>query len=151
MREMFLERVGVDVASSRGGPAEARAAYADAVRKMAPALGCDFSEMNESQMCDDFHYTLFPNVTFNIHVPTPWLFRHRPHPSDPQKMYFDFYIFMQQPGPGIVEGTLVPGGKVFLADADNFLVKVHHNGFPDAVVAKHLAQRGSFSASSDVD
>ncbi len=101
IKKMFLERVGVDTASFEGGPAEARAAFAEAVRKMGPVMGCDFSEMNEAQMCDDFHYTLFPNVTLNIHSLFTWVFTHRPHPDDPNKMYFDFISLMRAPAQDI--------------------------------------------------
>jgi hypothetical protein len=87
----------VDVDPFAGGPREARAAYAEAIRKLGPALGADFSELNESQMCDDFHYTIFPNVTFNTHSLFVWVFRHRPHPEDPNKMYFDFWSLMNAP------------------------------------------------------
>jgi phenylpropionate dioxygenase-like ring-hydroxylating dioxygenase large terminal subunit len=98
IQEMFLKRVGVDVAALGGGPAEARAAYAEAIRKIGEGLGADFSELNASQMCDDFHYTIFPNVTFNTHSLFVWVFTHRPHPSDPNKMYFDFINLMNAPG-----------------------------------------------------
>jgi phenylpropionate dioxygenase-like ring-hydroxylating dioxygenase large terminal subunit len=99
MRDMFLKRVGVE--NFEGGPAEARAAFAEAIRKLGPALGADFSELNESQMCDDFHYTIFPNVTFNTHSMFVWVFTHRPHPDDPNKMYFDFWNLMNTPGQDI--------------------------------------------------
>jgi hypothetical protein len=97
IREMFLKRVGVDVEHFAGGPREARAAYAEAVRKLGAMLGADFSELNESQMCDDFHYTIFPNVTFNTHSMFVWVFTHRPHPEDPNKMYFDFWNLVNTP------------------------------------------------------
>ena len=87
----FLKPAGVDLESLSGNPDEARAALADAVRKQGPALGCDFSELNDSQLVDDFHYTLFPNITFNIHARFVWVFRHRPHPDDPNKMFFDVW------------------------------------------------------------
>jgi phenylpropionate dioxygenase-like ring-hydroxylating dioxygenase large terminal subunit len=97
IRDLFLARVGVDVERFRGGPAEARAAFAEAVRKMGPALGCDFSELDDSQMCDDFHYTVFPNLTFNAHSLFTWVFTHRPHPDDPNRMYFDFLSLLRAP------------------------------------------------------
>jgi hypothetical protein len=34
--------------------AEARTAIAEATRKQGPLLGCDFSELSESQLNDDF-------------------------------------------------------------------------------------------------
>lgn len=97
IRENFLRRVGVDVERFVGGPAEARAAFAGAVRKLGPLLGADFSQLNESQMCDDFHYTIFPNVTFNTHSLFVWVFTHRPHPEDPNKMLFDFWDLLNAP------------------------------------------------------
>ena len=97
MREMFLARVGIDLEKFEGGVPEARAAFSDAIRKMGPSLGCDFAEMNESQMCDDFHYTLFPNITFNTHSLFTWVFTHRPHPDDPNKMFFDFIQLVRSP------------------------------------------------------
>jgi phenylpropionate dioxygenase-like ring-hydroxylating dioxygenase large terminal subunit len=115
VRDMFLKRVGVDVESFRGGPREARAAYAEAIRKLGPMLGADFSELNESQMCDDFHYTIFPNVTFNTHSMFVWVFTHRPHPEDPNKMYFDFWNLMNTPNQEIPR----PERKLFrTADGD---------------------------------
>jgi len=98
IKQMFLARVGVDPDGFRGGPAEARAAYAEATRKLAPALGADLSQLNESQLCDDFHYTVFPNLTFNAHALFTWVFTHRPHESDPNRMYFDFINLMNAPG-----------------------------------------------------
>jgi hypothetical protein len=48
-------------------------------------------------MCDDFHYTIFPNVTFNTHSLFTWVFTHRPHPTDPNRMYFDFLSLLRAP------------------------------------------------------
>ncbi len=101
IRDLFLKRVGIDVAQFHGGPEDARRAFAEAVRKLGPAMGADFSDLNESQMCDDFHYTLFPNATFNTHSLFVWVFTHRPHPTDPNLMYFDFLNLMNSPGQDI--------------------------------------------------
>jgi phenylpropionate dioxygenase-like ring-hydroxylating dioxygenase large terminal subunit len=98
IKEMFLKRVGVDVEAFEGGPADARRTFAEAIRKIAPSLGADVSELNESQLCDDFHYTVFPNMTFNTHSLFTWVFTHRPHPTDPNKMYFDFISLVNSPG-----------------------------------------------------
>jgi phenylpropionate dioxygenase-like ring-hydroxylating dioxygenase large terminal subunit len=95
IRELFLERVGV--VGFAGTEAEGRAAFAAAIRGMAPALGADVSRLSEAQMCDDFHYTVFPNVTFNTHSMFVWVFTHRPHPDDPNKMFFDFLSLVNTP------------------------------------------------------
>jgi len=97
IEEMFLRRVGVDVEGFEGGPREARKAFADRVRSLGPVLGADFSKLDDDQMCDDFHYTIFPNTTFNTHSMFLWVFTHRPHPSDPNKMLFDFIDLLNAP------------------------------------------------------
>ncbi len=97
IKEMFLKRVGVDVENFEGDSDAAREAYAEAIHKMAPMLGADLGDLNLSQMCDDFHYTIFPNVTFNTHSLFVWVFTHRPHPTDPNRMYFDFINLMNAP------------------------------------------------------
>ena len=101
IRDFFLARVGIDAASFEGGPAEARTAFAQAIHRMAPTLGCEMSELNESQLCDDFHYTVFPNLTFNIHSLFTWVFTHRPHPEDPNRMFFDFISLLRAPAQDI--------------------------------------------------
>jgi phenylpropionate dioxygenase-like ring-hydroxylating dioxygenase large terminal subunit len=129
--DFFLRRFDIDPATVRS-VAEARAAIADAVRKLGPGLGCDFSELNESQLNDDFHYTLFPNVTLNIHAQFTWVFTHRPHPSDPNRMFFDFLNLVRAPAHAIprperehlrVEDGAslahIPGGNVLDEDMGN--------------------------------
>jgi len=95
IREFFLERVGVK--DFAGTEAEARRAFADAVRAMAPLTGADFSRLSDAQMCDDFHYTVFPNLTLNTHSMFVWVFTHRPHPDDPNRMFFDFLSLVNAP------------------------------------------------------
>lgn len=98
IRELFLARVGVDVGRFAGGAADARRAYADAIRRLAPGLGADVDALTEAQLCDDFHYTIFPNATFNTHALFCWVFTHRPHPDDPNRMFFDFVSLLNAPG-----------------------------------------------------
>ena len=133
MKENFLRRVGVDVDTFDGTTEDARRAFADALRQMAPAVGADVSRLNESQMCDDFHYTIFPNVTFNTHSMFLWVFTHRPHPEDPNKMFFDFLNLANTPGQdvprpekvhlrvadGDTVGELCDGGNVLDEDLYN--------------------------------
>jgi phenylpropionate dioxygenase-like ring-hydroxylating dioxygenase large terminal subunit len=131
IKEYFLARFGIDPSTVRS-VAEARAAIADAVRRQGPALGCDFSALNESQLNDDFHYTVFPNVTFNIHAQFAWVFTHRPHPDDPNRMYFDFVNLVRMPADDVprpakeryrVEDGCslahIPGGNVLDEDMYN--------------------------------
>jgi phenylpropionate dioxygenase-like ring-hydroxylating dioxygenase large terminal subunit len=131
MKEYFLVRHGIDPASV-STVAEARAAIAAAIRAQGPALGCDFSELTESQLNDDFHYTVFPNVTLNIHAQFTWVFTHRAHRDDPNRMYFDFLNLVRMPAHDVprpaketyraddgVSLAHIPGGNVLDEDLYN--------------------------------
>jgi len=98
IREHFLASAGIDPATFTGGALDVRPAIAKAVREIqGPAMGADFSDLNDAQLVDDFHYSIFPNITFNIFGRSAWLFRHRPHASDPDLMYFDFFNLVRLP------------------------------------------------------
>lgn len=149
IRELFLERLGVT--DFTGSAAEARTAFADAVRRLAPALGADVSRLDESQLCDDWHYTIFPNVTFNTHSLFLWVFTHRPHPDDPNRMHFDFLNLVNAPAQDVprpdkvtlraADGAsvrgLVEGGEVLDEDLYN-LPRIQRGMRSSAFRALHL-------------
>ncbi len=62
-------------------------------RKQGPAQGKDYSQLNDDQLTDDYHYLIFPNVTLNVHADDLMLFRQRPHPTDPDRMFYDIWTF----------------------------------------------------------
>jgi phenylpropionate dioxygenase-like ring-hydroxylating dioxygenase large terminal subunit len=62
-------------------------------RKHGPAQGKDYSLLNDDQLTDDYHYLIFPNVTLNVHADDLMLFRQRPHPTDPDRMFYDIWTF----------------------------------------------------------
>ena len=62
-------------------------------RRHGPAQGKDYSRLNDDQLTDDYHYLIFPNVTLNTHADDLMLFRQRPHPTDPDRMYYDIWTF----------------------------------------------------------
>lgn len=62
-------------------------------REHGPAQGKDYSELNDDQLTDDYHYLIFPYLSLNIHADDLWVFRHRPHETDPNKMYFDILTY----------------------------------------------------------
>ncbi|HZR84113.1 MAG TPA: SRPBCC family protein [Candidatus Binatia bacterium] len=133
IREMFLRGIGLDPAPLEGRGDRVREAIARQMREVVgPAMGVDFAELNDDQLVDDYHYTIFPNVTLNIHARGAWVFRHRPHPSDPQKMYFDFWNLLRAPRAQIERGeheerrladgyslAHIPGGDVLDEDMYN--------------------------------
>ena len=67
------------------------------IRENALSKGYDFSDMNDDQLTDDYHYFVFPNVTFNLFHTSFSMFRQRPHENDPNKMYFDLMSYQLKP------------------------------------------------------
>jgi phenylpropionate dioxygenase-like ring-hydroxylating dioxygenase large terminal subunit len=95
--DIILRGVGIDPETFAGGPADVKPAALAASRALGEQLGMDLSALRDEQLLDDYHYTIFPNVTLNVHGRGFWLFRHRPHPTDPEKMLFDFQDYMRWP------------------------------------------------------
>ena len=62
-------------------------------RATGAAQGKDYSELNDDQLTDDYHYTIFPNLSLNVHADDFWVFRQRPHATDPNKMYYDIWTY----------------------------------------------------------
>jgi hypothetical protein len=69
-------------------------------RKHGAEQGKDYAKLNDDQLTDDYHYTIFPNVQLNTHADDVMLFRQRPHATDPDKMLYDIWVL-----------ELVPDGK----------------------------------------
>jgi phenylpropionate dioxygenase-like ring-hydroxylating dioxygenase large terminal subunit len=97
MQDILMRGAGLDPENFAGTVAEVRPAVLAAMRKLGEDLGMDFSALRDEQMIDDYHYTIFPNVTLNVHGRGFWLFRHRPHPTDPERMLFDFQDYVRWP------------------------------------------------------
>ncbi len=88
----YLEHMGF---TGFNGPArDARRELQLFLREHAHELGWDFSELNDDQLSDDYHYMIFPNITLNIHCNSMLFFRQRPHESDPNRMYYDLQNYV---------------------------------------------------------
>jgi phenylpropionate dioxygenase-like ring-hydroxylating dioxygenase large terminal subunit len=97
IREILMRGAGLDPDAFTGTLADVRPAIAAATRRQGADLGIDYAALTDEQLLDDYHYTIFPNVTLNVHGRGFWLFRHRPHPTDPHRMLFDFQNHLHLP------------------------------------------------------
>ena len=88
-----MKKAGIDPAAYRGSVHDIREDVQRHKRATAAQRGLDYSELSDEQLTDDYHYLIFPNITLNCHADDLWVFRQRPHPSDPNKMFFDFQNF----------------------------------------------------------
>ena len=93
-----VEKLAMDPALLKDvNPREARLVIQRWKRANAGKLGYDCSRLNDDQLTDDYHYFIFPNVTFNLLAEFGFLMRQRPHAIDPDRMYFDLLIFRRLP------------------------------------------------------
>lgn len=91
--KVIMRGAGMDPAEYEGSVYDIREAVQHHKRQHGKAQGRDYSALNDDQLTDDYHYMIFPNITMNVHADDLMMFRQRPHPDDPNKMYFDFWQF----------------------------------------------------------
>jgi phenylpropionate dioxygenase-like ring-hydroxylating dioxygenase large terminal subunit len=68
-----------------------RVAFQQRKRELGEAKGYDFSRYSDEQLTDNYHYTVFPNVSFSMKPDGCIWLRATPHPTDPQKCLFDMW------------------------------------------------------------
>jgi phenylpropionate dioxygenase-like ring-hydroxylating dioxygenase large terminal subunit len=66
-------------------------------------VGIDITQLDDSQVTDDWHFMLFPNIIINSFSFGHWFFRIRPLGDDPTRSIFDVWYFHQTP-----DGLSVP-------------------------------------------
>jgi phenylpropionate dioxygenase-like ring-hydroxylating dioxygenase large terminal subunit len=91
--KVVMKGAGMDPADYEGSVYDIRKDVQKHKRANGPAQGKDYSDLNDDQLTDDYHYMIFPNITMNVHADDMMMFRQRPHPDDPNKMYFDYYFY----------------------------------------------------------
>ena len=93
----IMVKAGMDPAEYEGRVSDIRTDVQKFMRENGPKQGKDYSELNDDQLTDDYHYMIFPNVALNAHADDLMLFRQRPHPTDPNKMFYDIWMFERVP------------------------------------------------------
>jgi phenylpropionate dioxygenase-like ring-hydroxylating dioxygenase large terminal subunit len=76
----------------RGRTHEIRTALRDRRRELGAAKGYDYSKFDDIMLTDNWHYTIFPNLCFSMKPDGNIFLRARPHPTDPEKCYFDMWF-----------------------------------------------------------
>jgi phenylpropionate dioxygenase-like ring-hydroxylating dioxygenase large terminal subunit len=91
--KVIMKAAGMDPADYDGKIADIRRDVQRWKRQHGPSQGRDYSRLNDDQLTDDYHYLIFPNLSLNVHADDFWVFRQRPHPTDPDKMFYDILTF----------------------------------------------------------
>jgi phenylpropionate dioxygenase-like ring-hydroxylating dioxygenase large terminal subunit len=90
---MQLKQLGVDLSEYEKKPREARRALHRAKRAVQDKIHFPYATLNDEQLTDDYHYTIFPNSQFNTYAEGAMVFVSRPHETDPNKMYWDLQFY----------------------------------------------------------
>ncbi len=72
-----------------GSAREVRAAIAKAKRERASRVGLSYDHFTDGQLTDSWATGVFPNVQIGMHPEGVFLMRFMPHPTDPEKFYYD--------------------------------------------------------------
>lgn len=93
--DTILREWDLDPASFAGRVRETRMAVQQQKRKLGPARGhLHYDGLSDEQLTDYHHFTLFPNTTLTMAADFFQVLRPLPHPTDPEKCYFDHWVFM---------------------------------------------------------
>lgn len=99
-----------------------------------------FKHMNDEQLVHQYHYSFFPNTTFTQTPDGGAVFRYRPHATDANRCYYDFFILAHLP-PGTPK-IQRPPHKTH-AHEDGIDYAQAFDGTFDPILANVLAQDGS--------
>ena len=96
--------------------------------------------MNDEQLVHQYHYSFFPSATYTQTPEGGAVFRYRPHATDPNICYYDFYIMAHLP-PGTPKQERPPHKVHRHVDGIDY-PEVFGATF-DPILANVLAQDGS--------
>ncbi len=143
----FVSSFGVDVASLENDPSR----IPGAIRAALDARGG--SRLTDEQLVSCFNAYAFPTFTMNAYAHILHLQSYRPHPTDPERMWYDFFDYRrlapgeERPTPKI-RNFVRPGegpspGKTIEEDISAVL-EVQHGmrspGFQELVLGQHEAR-----------
>ena len=72
-----------------GSARDVRAAIAKAKRERSDRLGLGYERFTVGQLTDSWATGIFPNVQIGLHPEGAFLMRFMPHPTDPEKFFYD--------------------------------------------------------------
>ena len=87
--EYMMTEVSIDPSQFTGGANEVRAAIQKAKRARSDRLGLGYERFTDGQLTDSWATGIFPNVQIGLHPEGAFLMRFMPHPTDPEKFYYD--------------------------------------------------------------
>lgn len=93
----WMSFYGMDPEAYEGRPEDVRLAKQKYARDMQGSTHYPYELLRDDQLSDVYHYFVFPNIVFNTFAEGMNVFRHRPHATDPNIMYYDLQLLAHIP------------------------------------------------------
>lgn len=87
--QYMMTEAGMNPDDFEGSAREVRAAIARAKRARSDRLGLGYERFTDGQLTDSWATGIFPNVQIGLHPEGAFLMRFLPHPTDPEKFFYD--------------------------------------------------------------
>jgi len=111
----MLQQWDLDPEEFKGRARDGREALRKQMRKLGPERGYHhYDVLNDSELTDPHHHTLFPNVTLTAAADGFSIFRTEPHPTDPEKCTFEYWYFAM-PVEGVETVETITGDRPIAA------------------------------------
>jgi hypothetical protein len=142
----LLREAGLDPERFSGSASTVRGAIQRFLRQRDDL---ELSGLSDAQLTDNHQYYAFPNITLNIYAMKHMLLRHRPHPTDPNRMLLDQQQYVRvprgaprPPRPKPEKFRYGHGSLGFVTDQDTFnLVRVQRgmrsSGFDGLILGEN--------------
>lgn len=98
-----LDLWGMDGSDYHGRVLDIRADVPAMRRAAGPALGWDYDLMSDQRLSDIEQYNVFPNTMLTVQPDDALVMRARPHPTDPNRCWWDKFTFHRYPDPAVAE------------------------------------------------
>lgn len=115
----MMRAEGMDPDTFPGDAPDVRPALGKHKRERARQFGINYDHFTDAQLTDSWATGIFPNVQIGMHPEGCFLMRFMPHPTDPERFYYDnITLFKPAADPnykapdwmGIPDGTDLTGG-----------------------------------------
>jgi phenylpropionate dioxygenase-like ring-hydroxylating dioxygenase large terminal subunit len=94
---MQLEKFGGNPSDYHGRVLDIRLDIQKLRRDAGPRLGYDYDLMSDERLSDIEQYNFFPNTMITVQPEDALIVRARPHPTDPNRCYWDKFTLHMQP------------------------------------------------------
>lgn len=132
---MQLAKYGVDPDAYRGRVLDIRGDIPKLRRAAGPRLGYDYDGLSDLHLSDIEQYNFFPNTMITVQPEDVIVMRARPHPTDPNRCWWDKFTLHMQPRAEIAGRAGVPFEPADPADLAPVPRPAHDEFTQDDIIA----------------